>query len=202
VPESPWQSFSRAAPERDYVALLSYLPLNSFWHLPRLVLYATRIQRQLRTSSGLIGYSLRARVGAKQFWTLSVWEDAADLQAFVAAPPHVAIMTALAPYMGATRFVRWSVKGSELPLRWDDALRHDQNQAMAGNGAHPAEPVRPVELPLRIESGSPSWFVRMSANRRRAATRCVVSNGRLATSIHQLLEQIGEFEGVAPRALL
>jgi len=25
--------------------------------------------------------------------------------------------------MGATRFVRWNVKGSELPLRWDDALR-------------------------------------------------------------------------------
>ncbi|MFZ1119548.1 MAG: antibiotic biosynthesis monooxygenase [Candidatus Binataceae bacterium] len=143
--ESPWQSHSRTAPERDYVALLSYLPLNSAWHLPRLVLYSTRIRRQLRTSSGLIGYSLRARVAAKQFWTLSAWEDAAALQAFVAAPPHVAIMKALAPYMGATRFVRWSVKGSELPLRWDDALRRDQNQAMTENGAQPAEPVTPGE---------------------------------------------------------
>jgi len=121
--ETPWQSYSHAAPERDYVALLSYLPLNSAWSLPRLVLYSTRIQRQLRTSSGLIGYSLRARVAAKQFWTLSVWKDAADLQAFVAAPPHVAVMTAMAPHMGATRLVRWNVKGSELPPRWDDALR-------------------------------------------------------------------------------
>ena len=116
--ELTWQSNSRAAPERDYVALLSYLPLNSAWHLPKLVLYSTRIRRQLRTSSGLIGYSLRARVAAKQFWTLSAWEDAAALQAFVAASPHVAIMKALAPYMGATRFVRWNVKGSELSLRW------------------------------------------------------------------------------------
>ena len=56
MPETPWQSYSRTAPERDYVALLSYLPLNSAWSLPRLVLYSTRIQRQLRTSSGLIGY--------------------------------------------------------------------------------------------------------------------------------------------------
>jgi len=123
--ETPWQSYSHAAPERDYVALLSYLPLSSAWSRPRLVLYSTRIQRQLRTSSGLIGYSLRARIAAKQFWTLSVWEDAADLQAFVAAPPHVAVMKAMAPHMGATRFVRWNVKGSELPLRWDDALRRD-----------------------------------------------------------------------------
>ena len=125
MPETPWQSYSRTAPERDYVALLSYLPLNSAWSLPRLVLYSTRIQRQLRTSSGVIGYSLRARLAAKQFWTLSVWEDGADLQAFVAAPPHLAVMTAMAPYMGATRFVRWNVRGSELPLRWDDALRRD-----------------------------------------------------------------------------
>jgi quinol monooxygenase YgiN len=120
--ETPWQSYSCAAPERDYIALVSYLPLNSAWSLPRLVVYSTRIQRQLRTSSGLIGYSLRARLAAKQFWTLSVWEDGAALQAFVAEPPHVAVMKAMAPYMGATRFVRWNVKGAELPLRWDDAL--------------------------------------------------------------------------------
>ena len=123
VTESARQSYSRAAPERDYVALLTYLPLNSAWHLPWLVLYSTRIRRQLRKSSGLIGYSLRARPAAKQFWTLSAWEDEAALQAFVAAPPHLAVMKALASHMGATRFVRWNVKGSELPLRWDDALR-------------------------------------------------------------------------------
>jgi len=121
--ETPWQSYSSAAPERDYVALLSCVPLNSAWSLPRFALYSTRIRRQLRASSGLIGYSLRARLDAKQFWTLSAWEDEAALQAFVAAPPHVAVMKAIAPYMGATRFVRWNTKGSELPLRWDEALR-------------------------------------------------------------------------------
>jgi quinol monooxygenase YgiN len=125
VSESPWQSYSAAAPDREYVALLSYLPLNSAWRIPWLVLYSTRIRRQLSASPGLIGYSLRAQVAAKRFWTLSAWEDAAALQAFVAGPPHVVIMKALAPYMGATRFVRWDVKGSELPLTWDDALRRD-----------------------------------------------------------------------------
>jgi hypothetical protein len=37
-------------------------------------------------------------------------------------PPHVRIMTALTPHMDKTKLVRWTVKGSELPLRWDDAL--------------------------------------------------------------------------------
>ena len=31
-------------------------------------------------------------------------------------------MATLAPHMKETKFVRWSVKGSQLPLRWDDAL--------------------------------------------------------------------------------
>ena len=131
--ESPWQSYSAAAPDREYVALLSYLPLNSAWHIPWLVLYSTRIRRQLSTSPGLIGYALRAQIAAKRFWTLSAWEDAAALKAFVAGPPHVTIMKALAPYMGATSFVRWNVKGSELPLTWDDALRRD-TLSLAQNG--------------------------------------------------------------------
>jgi hypothetical protein len=42
--EFPWQSQSRAAPGRDYVALLSYLPLKSGWSIPRLLLYNTRIR--------------------------------------------------------------------------------------------------------------------------------------------------------------
>ena len=121
--ELPWQSHSRAAPDRDYVALLSYLPLNSGWSIPRLLLYNARIRRQLRTSAGLVGYSLRAPLAAKRFWTLSVWEDETALRSFVAAPPHVAVMKALAPHMGATRSTRWTVKGSDLPLRWDHALK-------------------------------------------------------------------------------
>jgi len=123
VAELPWHSHSQAAAERDYVALLTYLPLNSAWGVPRLLLLAARIRRQLRTSSGLLGYSLRARLGSKEFWTLSVWDDEPTLQAFVAAPPHSAAMKALATHMGRTRFARWIVKGSDLPLQWSDALQ-------------------------------------------------------------------------------
>jgi heme-degrading monooxygenase HmoA len=141
VIESPWRSSSAAVLDHEYVALLSYLPLKSAWRIPWLVVYASRIQRQLSTSSGLIGYSLRAQLTAKRFWTLSAWEDAAALQAFVVGPPHVAIMKALAPYMGATRFARWNVKGSELPLTWLDALRRDTViPAQEGQAASAAVP--------------------------------------------------------------
>ena len=122
----PWKSYSTADPEREYAALLSYLPLKRAWRLPWLMLQSIRIQRQLRASRGLIGYSLRAQLAVKRFWTLSAWEDEAALQGFVHASPHVEIMTALAPHMGKTSFVRWKVKGSELPLDWDEALKRGQ----------------------------------------------------------------------------
>jgi hypothetical protein len=70
----------------------------------------------------LIGYSFKARLLARHFWTLSVWEDDASLQAFVNAPPHRDMMRALVPHMGPTRFVRWTVWGVDVPVGWDTAL--------------------------------------------------------------------------------
>ena len=79
--------------------------------------------KQLASAEGVLGYSVLAHPLSKRFWTLSAWKDEAALRAFVQHPPHVRIMTALTPHMDETKFVRWTVKGSELPLRWDDALR-------------------------------------------------------------------------------
>jgi hypothetical protein len=73
--ESPWQSHARAAPGRDCVVLLSYLPLRSIWRIPWFPMRTARIRPQLRANSGLIGYSLRAQFAARRFWKLSVWED-------------------------------------------------------------------------------------------------------------------------------
>jgi len=66
--ETPWQSYSHAAPERDYVALLSYLPLSSAWSRPRLVLYSTRIQRQLRCLCGRTRQTYKRSLPHRRMW--------------------------------------------------------------------------------------------------------------------------------------
>lgn len=105
------------------MVLLSYLPLKRGWRIPWFLLYTVRITSQLRRSRGLVAYAVRAQLGAKRFWTLSAWEDDAALDRFIRAQPHARIMTALAPHMGATSFTRWTLKGSELPVRWENALK-------------------------------------------------------------------------------
>jgi quinol monooxygenase YgiN len=127
MPASPWRIVRSPDPQSDVVALLSDLPLKSYWRMLPFSFYTLQVMKQLASAPGLLGYSLLARPLLKRFWTLSAWEHADVLQAFVQHPPHVRIMAALTPYMDKTRFVRWKVKGSQLPLRWDDALRRLEN---------------------------------------------------------------------------
>jgi quinol monooxygenase YgiN len=122
MPPLPWRAFERAAPGQSCLVLLTYLPLDSAGRVPGFLLHTARIAAQLRKSRGLLGYSLRAELQAKRFWTLSAWRDEASLRDFAGARPHAGTMTALAPRMGATRFLRWTLPGSQLPPRWDDAL--------------------------------------------------------------------------------
>jgi quinol monooxygenase YgiN len=123
MPASPWRTFGAPEPNGNFVVLLSYFPLKSYWRMPSLFRYTAQVEKQLASAQGLLGYSVLARPLTKRFWTLSAWKNVDALQAFVQHPPHVRLMAALAPHMDKTKFVRWTVKGCDLPLRWDKALR-------------------------------------------------------------------------------
>ena len=129
MPASPWRSFGSPAPDDDLLAVLSYLPLKSYGRLLPFVVYTVQVVKQLAASDGLIGYSLLARPFSKAFWTLSAWRSEDALRTFVRSAPHVRIMTALASHMDQTKFVRWPVKGSQLPLQWNDALRRSESNS-------------------------------------------------------------------------
>jgi hypothetical protein len=122
MPTKPWVTFRRPDPEREYLVLLSELPLKRFRDLAAFSLYSWRIQGQLRQTPGLLGYSLLARILRRQFWTLSVWDGEAALQQFVVEPPHSHVMLALREKMGQTHFVRWRMRGADFPPQWEDAF--------------------------------------------------------------------------------
>lgn len=120
---SPWKVLRPAEPDRDYLDLLSYLPLRRFRDFPAFVRHDIGISRQLQGARGLIGYSKLGRPWAKRFWTLSAWEAEAALAEFVRSGANARTMSELAPRIGATRFIRWALRGSALPPTWEDALR-------------------------------------------------------------------------------
>jgi len=124
--DSPWITFAPAVADREYLALLSHLPLNKYRAIPGFIRFSFQIQKQLRGTLGAIGYSLRAKLVSRNFWTLSAWENQKTLMDFVAKIPHEGAMKAMAPHMGPTKFTQWKVAGSSLPLSWEEAMRRSQ----------------------------------------------------------------------------
>ncbi len=122
MPGIPWQSLSPFDSSRTYLALLTHLPLRSYWRIPQFLGFTAQLRRQLRGSNGMIGYAMLAWPLRKEFWTLSVWEDEDALMAFVRHPPHTRVMQALAGHLGMTKFIRWEMKGSGVPPSWRDAF--------------------------------------------------------------------------------
>jgi nitrite reductase/ring-hydroxylating ferredoxin subunit len=120
VPALPWKSFTTPESEREYPALLSHLPLATFRAMPKFLRFVFAIQRQLAESEGLIGYSLDAHPLAKEFWTLSVWQDRDSLWRFVHRHPHSEAMQDLLPHMGETGFFHFEVAGSSVPPDWQE----------------------------------------------------------------------------------
>lgn len=122
MPSLPWRTLHQANPDADYVVMASSLPLKRLRTTFRFFRFTRAIRRQLAGTEGLIGYTLWAKPLAKRYWTVSVWTDEDALTAFMRASPHAEIMERLHPEMGETAFVRWSIKGSEACVTWNEAL--------------------------------------------------------------------------------
>ena len=145
MPALPWAQRQAVEPGRTYVAMASYLPLKRARSIPGFLRDAMAIRRQLSRADGMLGYALDAELGRKTFWTFSVWEDQASLDAFASSDPHRAIIGRLRPLMGPTRFDFFQIAGSDLPLTWDQMkapVRGTQTpgSTRAGEGRGPAVP--------------------------------------------------------------
>src|SRR5436309_13454217 len=89
--DTPWRSLLPSDRGREYLALLSYLPLKGFRKMLMLQRQTGKVRAQLASTPGLVGYSFRAKLMGHRFWTLSIWEDERALTAFggrESAPRH------------------------------------------------------------------------------------------------------------------
>ena len=114
----PWRSLKTPESNKEYLALLSFLPLKHYRMIPKFMWLTFQTQRQLHKSDGLIGYSLDAQPLHRKFWTLSVWEDPKSLMDFVRQVPHAKIMQVFGPSHGkdSIRAVETYLKRHPAPL--------------------------------------------------------------------------------------
>ena len=120
--KSPWKTRTALDPGAQYLALASSIPPKSIKSTWKLFRGAFAVRRQLLDTDGVMGFSLLAEPLRRHYATLSVWRDEAALDAFARAHPHDQLVVALRPEMGETKFVRWTVSGSDGRPSWKAAL--------------------------------------------------------------------------------
>lgn len=123
MPTLPWIPMEDAAPDAEAVVMASRFEVRSLRHVPGFFLASLALLRQARTSPGTHGFTLKAELTKRTFWTLSAWRDDASLRAYAAAEPHRSTMRRKRGVMRDSTFVYWKVTGAELPIAWDDARR-------------------------------------------------------------------------------
>ncbi|NND74844.1 MAG: DUF3291 domain-containing protein [Ilumatobacter sp.] len=121
--KSPWKTVAPLDADREYLVLASSIPPTSMRSTWKMFRGSRAVDKQLRGTDGVIGFSMLAEPLRKHYATLSVWRDREALDAFARAHPHDELMAGLAPEMGPTKFVTWTVSGSEGRPSWKDALQ-------------------------------------------------------------------------------
>ena len=106
----------------EYLVMASHLPLKSVFSTVRFFRGVLAVRKQLAAAQGLVGYALRARILARDYWTLSVWNDETALRQFMRASPHVQLMTSLKPVMRTTKFVTWKISAADGRPTWTRAM--------------------------------------------------------------------------------
>jgi hypothetical protein len=111
-------------PGGGYLVMASYLPLRSITSTLRFFRAVAAVRKQLSSTEGLVGYTLRAKPLARDYWTLSVWNDRAALEQFMRTAPHSGVMGSLSPFMGPTKFVQWQITTADGRPSWTEAFEH------------------------------------------------------------------------------
>jgi quinol monooxygenase YgiN len=124
VPDLPWTARAEMEPRTGYLVMASQLPLKRITATVRFFRGVFAVRKQLAAADGLIGYTLRAKPLARDYWTLSVWTDNTALREFMRTPPHVQLMTSLKPLMGPTKFVTWMISAADGRPSMAAALEH------------------------------------------------------------------------------
>ncbi len=120
--KSPWKQLLPLEPDHEYLVLASLIPPKRRTATWRLFKGSRAVATQLRETEGVVGFSMLARPLRKEYATLSVWLDEAKLKAFATSAPHSRLQDDLAPEMGDTKFVRWTVSGRDGVPSWNEAL--------------------------------------------------------------------------------
>ena len=120
--EIKWTPLSEVKPENTYFAYAGYAERTSAWSYFSFLLRSRKIQRQLETAKGLIGFTARLEFFNKKVVQLAVFEDEAALKQFAHSGQHALCMGQTKSSMKWLKQATWNIVGSDIPPKISEAI--------------------------------------------------------------------------------
>lgn len=114
---------------------LTRLRIRSIRHLPAFVVHTMRSLGQIRQAPGFRGGALLAD-RRRTFWTVSAWDEAASMRAFMASGAHRIAMPLLLDWCDEAAVAHWTQDSASLPS-WTDADRRLRTEGRPSKVRHP-----------------------------------------------------------------
>ena len=116
------------------VAAITRLRLRKLYLVPLLVLGAFRSRRQALGSDGCLAADVRM-IGARVFWTRTLWRDQGAMRDFMRSGAHRTVMPKLVDWCDEASLVDW--ERDTLP-EWDEAETRLRNAGRLSRVKHPS----------------------------------------------------------------
>jgi hypothetical protein len=123
-----WETINQFDPSKTYLAYAGYAERKSPWSYFNYLMRARKVQKQLNTSKGLIGFTAKLEFFSKKVVQLAVFEDAAALKEFANTGQHALCAKQTKESMNWLKNATWSISGAEMPPKLEDAISRAQNQ--------------------------------------------------------------------------
>jgi heme-degrading monooxygenase HmoA len=113
------------------------LRIRSILFLPQFVWYAVRSRSQSEGAPGLISGAVM-REARNAFWTLTVWESEAAMEAFRVQGAHKTAMPKLLDWCDEAAVAHWTQESRELPS-WKEAYERIIKEGRPSKVRHPSK---------------------------------------------------------------
>ena len=128
------------------------LRVRSMFYLPQFLVHALRSSRQAQHAAGFLGGRLM-REARNAFWTVTVWSDAKNMEAYRTAGAHRDAMPKLLHWCDEASVAHWTQDSSAVP-QWAEAHERMAENGRASKVNHPSAD----QTERRIPRPRPSRF--------------------------------------------
>ena len=122
-----WQAYKEVDPSTTYLAYGAVAERTSAWSYFSFLMRARKVQKQLETARGVVGFTARLEFLNKKVVQLAIFDDSTALKEFSQTGQHILCSKQTKASMKWLKNKTWGILGSDIPPKIEDAINKNQS---------------------------------------------------------------------------